>query len=229
MAIARTAVRRPVTDAPAEEGPLVSKGAEASLRRVEWMGLSAIAKEREAKAYRPKALDERLRTERTRAEVRLLVEARRLGVRTPIVYDVDLAHHRIVLEELTGRTFRAWLEDPASAPERLERMAHALGAALGRLHAGGIAHGDLTSSNVLFPDGPDGPAALLDLSMGTRNAGVEELGIDLHLVEEDLKALSPRSDALVKGFWAGYAEGNPTGGAAVRERARQIRGRMRYA
>ena len=215
--------------APAPDGPVLSRGAEAVLRRVEWMGLSAIAKEREAKSYRPKALDERLRNERTRAEVRLLVEARRLGVRTPIVYDVDLPHHRIVLEELSGRTLRAWLEDPAAPPETLERMARALGLALGRLHGGGIAHGDLTSSNVLFPDGPDGPAALLDLSMGTRNAGVEELGIDLHLVEEDLTALSPRSESLVRGFWGGYAEGNPTGGAAVRERARQIRGRMRYA
>ncbi len=215
--------------APAPEGSVLSRGAEATLRRVEWMGLPSIAKEREAKSYRPKALDERLRNERTRAEVRLLVEARRLGVRTPIVYDVDLAHHRIVLEELAGRTLRAWLEDPTASPEAVDRMARSLGLALGRLHAGGIAHGDLTSSNVIFPDGPDGPAALLDLSMGTRNAGVEELGIDLHLVEEDLKALSPRSESLVRGFWAGYAEGNPTGGAAVRDRARQIRSRMRYA
>ncbi len=214
---------------PAGEGaPLWSRGAEASLRRVEWMGLPAVAKERDAKGYRPKALDQRLRTERTRAEVRLLVEARRLGVRTPIVYDIDLAHHRVIMEELPGPTLRACLEDPRFEPESLRAMVRSLGVALGRLHAGGIAHGDLTSSNVLFPDGPSGPAALIDLSMGTRNAGVEERGIDLHLVDEDLRALSPKGEALLKEFFAGYAEGNPAGHAEVRTRAREIRARMRY-
>lgn len=211
------------------KGPVLSRGAEASLRRVEWMGWKAIAKERETKSYRPKALDERLRNERTRAEVRLLVEARRLGVRTPIIYDVDLVHHRLVLEELPGPTLRQAIEDPTTPPEALAGMIRALGRALGRLHAGGIAHGDLTSSNVLYPDGPDGPAALIDLSMGGRNAGVEELGIDLHLVEEDLRALSARGEALLKEFHAGYAEGNPDGHADARARAREIRGRVRYA
>ena len=40
-----------------------------------------------------------------------------------------------------------------------------------RLHAGGISHGDLTSSNVLYPGGPDGSPAFLDLSMGSRSPG----------------------------------------------------------
>jgi tRNA A-37 threonylcarbamoyl transferase component Bud32 len=65
--------------------------------------------------------------------------------------------------------------------------------------------------------------------MGTRSPGIEELGIDLHLVEEDLKALSPRATALVRAFHEGYAGGNPSGAKDVRARARQIRGRIRYA
>ncbi len=207
----------------------LSRGAEASLRRVEWMGLPAIAKERDPKGYRPKALDRRLRTERTRAEVRLLVEARRHAVRTPIVYDIDLSHHRLILEELPGPTLRAYLEDASSDPTALRAMVRSLGIALGRLHAGGIAHGDLTTSNVLFPEGPTGPAALIDLSMGSRNAGIEELGIDLHLVEEDLRALSAKGETLLKEFFAGYADGNPATHSEVRARANAIRGRMRYA
>lgn len=82
---------------------------------------------------------------------------------------------------------------------------------------------------MLFPDGPGGPPALLDLSMGSRSPGIEELGIDLHLVEEDLKALHAGSEALVKAFHDGYAEGNPSGEKDVRTRARAIRGRVRYA
>ncbi|MGB6501162.1 MAG: KEOPS complex kinase/ATPase Bud32 [Thermoplasmata archaeon] len=210
-------------------GRTVSRGAEATLRAVDWWGFPALLKERDAKGYRPKKLDDRLRRERTRTEVRLLVDARRLGIRTPIVYDVDLDRHRILLEELPGSTLKQLIEDGALPPEGLARAVRAFGVSLGRLHAGGIAHGDLTSSNVLFPDGPDRAPAFLDLSMGSRSPGLEELGIDLHLVEEDLKALSSRAAALVRAFLEGYDEGNPSGAKDVRARAKQIRGRVRYA
>jgi Kae1-associated kinase Bud32 len=215
-----------------EEEPVgrpVSRGAEASLRAVDWWGFPALLKERDAKNYRPKKLDDRLRRERTRTEVRLLVDARRLGVRTPLVYDVDLDRHRIILEELPGPTLKQLIEDGSLTPETLVGAVRGFGVALGRLHAGGIAHGDLTSSNVLFPDGPERAPAFIDLSMGSRSPGVEELGIDLHLVEEDLKALSPRAAALVRAFLEGYDEGNPNGAKDVRARAKQIRGRVRYA
>ncbi len=211
------------------DGRTVSRGAEASLRAVDWWGFPALLKERDEKQYRPKALDERIRRERTRTEVRLLVDARRLGVRTPLVYDVDLAKSRLTLEELPGPTLKQLIEDPNLPPAELVTAVRSFGRALGRLHAGGIAHGDLTSSNVLFPDGATRAPALIDLSMGTRNPGLEELGIDLHLVEEDLRALSARSEALVKAFHAGYGEGNPSGAKDARLRARQIKGRIRYA
>jgi len=211
------------------EGPTVSRGAEASLRKVDWWGFPALLKERDLKTYRPKALDERIRRERTRNEARLLVDARRLGVRTPLLYDIDLPRHRLILEELPGPTLRQLLEDPALPVEDLTLAVRSFGLALGKLHAGSIAHGDLTSSNVLLPEGPRGPPAFLDLSMGTRSPGLEELGIDLHLVEEDLKALSPRAETLVRAFHEGYAEGNPKGAKDVRARAKAIRGRVRYA
>ena len=210
-------------------GRPVSEGAEASIRAVDWWGFPALLKERDAKSYRPKKLDDRLRRERTRNEVRLLVDARRAGVRTPHVYDVDLERHRLIREALPGPTLTQLLDEPALPAAELAAAVRAFGTALGRLHAGGIAHGDLTSSNVLFPEGPAGPVALIDLSMGSRSAGNEELGIDLHLVEEDLKALSPRAPSLVRAFQAGYAEGNPDGAKKVRARAKAIRGRVRYA
>ncbi len=218
-----------MSDEPTSSGPPLSRGAEATIRRVDWWGFPALLKERDLKSYRPKALDERLRRERTRNEVRLLVEARRLGVRTPLVYDIDLTRHRLTLEELPGPTLRQLLEDPGVPGEALAAAVRSFGAALGRLHAGRIAHGDLTSSNVLFPDGPEGPPAFLDLSLGSRNPGVEELGIDLHLVEEDLKALHARSEGLLRSFYDGYTSAHPEGASDVRARARAIRGRVRYA
>ncbi len=209
--------------------PTRARGAEAAIRAVDWWGFPALLKERDPKGYRPKALDDRLRRERTRTEARLLVEARRHGVRTPILYDIDLEKHRLILEELPGPTLRALLEDPQLPFATLETALGQFGTVLGQLHAAGISHGDLTSSNVLFPDGPERPPALLDLSMGERNAGIEELGIDLHLVEEDLAGLHPKAEALRKRFVAAYTEANPARAAEVRQRAKEIRGRVRYS
>lgn len=206
-----------------------ARGAEASLRKVDWWGFPALLKDRDTKAYRPKALDERLRRERTRTEARLLTEARRLGVRTPILYDIDLVHHRLVMEELPGPTLKELLDASGGEVTGLEGPLTRFGEALGKLHAGGVSHGDLTSSNVLFPDGPGGPPALIDLSMGVRGPSLEELGIDLHLVEGDLKAIHRQGEALFRAFLGGYAEGNPDGQKDVRQRAKEIRGRVRYA
>ncbi len=222
---------RPVDPAVPEGRPgrTVSRGAEASLRKVDWWGFPALLKERDAKGYRPKALDERLRKERTRNEARLLVEARRLGVRTPLIYDLDLTHHRLLLEELPGPTLKSLLEEHREETAPLGPPVRAFGRVLGLLHAGGLSHGDLTSSNVLYPDGPSAPPALIDLSMGHKGAGLEEMGIDLHLVEEDFKGLHPEGEALLGEFRNGYRDGHPNGGADVEARAKEIRGRVRYA
>ena len=45
--------------------------------------------------------------------------------------------------------------------------------------------------------------------MGDRNAGIEEKGIDLHLVEEDLRALSSHGESLLRAFHQGYALAYP--------------------
>ncbi|MFH0948941.1 MAG: serine/threonine protein kinase, partial [Candidatus Aenigmatarchaeota archaeon] len=58
---------------------IIARGAEAVISRDE----NDIIKERVAKHYRLKEIDERLRSSRTRAESRLLREARRAGVYVP--------------------------------------------------------------------------------------------------------------------------------------------------
>ncbi|MCI4323669.1 MAG: Kae1-associated serine/threonine protein kinase [Thermoplasmata archaeon] len=212
----------------AEEPKPTHRGAEAAIAKVEWLGWPALRKSRDRKVYRPKELDERLRRERTRNEARLLSDARRLGVRTPIVYDVDLTEYRLVLEELPGATLKEMLDAGREDAASLEGPVRAFGEVLGRLHAGGISHGDLTSSNVMFPGGADAAPALIDLSLGHRSASVEELGIDLHLVEEDLGSLHPNGAKLYKVFLDGYQAANPDHGKDVRQRAKEIKGRMRY-
>src|SRR4030042_958213 len=62
------------------------------------------------------------------------------------------------------------------------RVARALGATLGRLHAAGLVHGDPTTSNFIVEHlPPEGEVALavIDMSMGGPAEGGEERGVDL--------------------------------------------------
>ena len=83
---------------------LLKQGAEAELRRIEWHGRPAVEKVRLPKPYRQEKLDDELRKSRLRTEARLMSEARKLGLSVPLLYDVDVAGHRLVMEFLSGAT-----------------------------------------------------------------------------------------------------------------------------
>lgn len=206
-------------------GRILAEGAEARVSEEEFLGVPAVRKVRPEKAYRPGDLDRRLRLERIRTEVRLLREARRAGVATPLVLDVDEDAFSLVLERLPGRPLTEFLGPGAGPLPKQEGLCRQWGALLGRLHASRISHGDLTASNVLW-DGEH--LTLLDLSLGSRDPEVEELGIDLHLVEEDLNTLSAEAPRLLEAFRSGYEATFPRAPES-QARAQEIRGRIRYA
>lgn len=208
-------------------GPPVSEeGAEAQVREEIFLGITALRKLRVAKAYRPKHLDSRIRSERMRMEVRLLREARAIGVRTPFVLDVDMEEGSFIMEKIEGRTLTDLLLDPGITADLRSRVMEELGRALGRLHASGISHGDLTGSNVMWTGNQ---VVLIDLSMGSRTPELEEMGIDLHLMEEDLNTLAQDANGLYDRLLSGYREGNAGTAVQVIERSREIKGRVRYS
>jgi Kae1-associated kinase Bud32 len=111
-------------------------------------------------------------------EARLLHEARKAGVPVPVVYDVDLVGDRIVMEFVEGPTVKEVLQKRLEDPRAIARAVGTLG---GTLHAHGIVHGDLTTSNMLWRDGR---IHLIDLSMGERTDDLEAQGVDLRLLKE---------------------------------------------
>lgn len=132
----------------------LSQGAEACVWGVTYLGRDAVLKTRLTKAYRHPSLDETLTRERLLGEARALARARRAGVDAPVPLLVDVPRASLVLERVVGVTLKAWL---ARAPlsDALAVAAH-LGAAVAKLHAAGIAHGDLTTSNVMLRSSADG-------------------------------------------------------------------------
>ena len=178
----------------------------------------SVTKRRVRKTYRHADLDERLRRRRTRTEARLTSEARRLGVPTPIVLDVDPAEGRLVFEHVGGADLRAALSEP---------RVRAIGRHLARCHVGGFVHGDPTPRNVRVDAGTDGEGRvyLIDFGLGYYTDDVEDHAMDLHVFEGALGGTTADAAPLVAAFEEAYAT---AGDEAVLAQLREIEGRGRY-
>lgn len=191
----------------AEPPPLAPhRGAEAV---VEFRDGEAV-KRRVPKGYRAPALEERLRGERFRAEARLMVEARRAGVPTPVIRGADPGQGELRMERLEGPRLR---DRPTSSACRRA------GALLGRLHRASIVHGDPTPSNLLFDRGR---LHLIDFGLAEATSEEEARGVDLHLFLQCVP--EPR---LRRAFREGYRQEFRGAGTALR-RAAEIGRRVRY-
>jgi N6-L-threonylcarbamoyladenine synthase/protein kinase Bud32 len=181
-----------------------------------------VTKRRVRKAYRHPDLDERLRQRRTRTEARLTSEARRLGVPTPIVLDVDPPAGRLVLGHVGGADLRAALSEP---------RVRAVGRQLARCHEGGFVHGDPTPRNVrVDPDtapatDDGGRVYLIDFGLGYYTDDVEDYAMDLHVFEGALGGTADDAEPLGDAFEDAYAT---AGDEAVLAQLREIEGRGRY-
>ena len=172
------------------------RGAEAT---VDFAG-STVVKRRLAKGYRHPDLDERLRTTRTRAEARLTSEARRHGVPTPLVVDVDPVEGVITFQQVG----EADLADDLT-PDRVERV----GRYLARLHAAGIVHGDPTTRNVrVAPDGE----FLIDFGLGFHSGHVEDHAMDLHVFRQSVVGTATDPGVLLTALVDGYRDERTDGG-----------------
>ena len=190
------------------------KGAEAT---VSFEG-NRVVKVREVRAYRHPALDERLRHERTREEARLTSEARRQGVPTPLVWDVDPPAGRLVLQHVGDADLR-----DALTPDRVRTLARHLAT----IHEAGFVHGDPTTRNVRVTREPgEGPGLhLVDFGLGYYSRDREDHAMDLHVLAQSLAGTADDPEALRAAAESAYRD---AGDAQVLDRLRDIEGRGRY-
>ncbi|WP_327053351.1 bifunctional N(6)-L-threonylcarbamoyladenine synthase/serine/threonine protein kinase [Halomicrococcus gelatinilyticus] len=193
-------------------------GAEATVT----VGTERVVKRRLPKSYRHPELDERLRRDRTVLEARLTSDARRAGVPTPVVYDVDPVEGVIEFE----RVGDADLRDGLTA-DRVRDVGRHLAA----MHAAGLVHGDPTTRNVRV----DGDLTyLIDFGLGYYTDDVEDYAMDLHVFDQSLAGTADDADRLRTAFEAAYAEGEAAAGGigtadvTVLDQLREVEGRGRY-
>jgi Kae1-associated kinase Bud32 len=125
------------------------------------------------------------------------------------------------MEWLPGKRLKDVL-DSVSVRASL-RLLQAAGDSVARLHARGIIHGDLTTSNMLV-EGKS--VALIDFGLGSFSDDAEDMGTDLHVFQESLTASHAVGAEGFRHFMKGYATGKKAN-AVVRKLA-DIAKRGRY-
>ncbi len=187
----------------------IGRGAEAILTR----NGDVVKKWRLPKSYRLKELDERLRVERTTMEARIMAEARRTGVPTPIIRDIS--KFELVMEFIDGVKLKDII-----TPALSERV----GELVGKLHRSGIVHGDLTTSNMILKDGR---IYFIDFGLAYHDQSLEAQGVDVHVYFQTLKSTHDDAESLIEAFKRGYRREYQRADAVL-ERVEDIRSRGRY-
>ncbi|KAI3742615.1 hypothetical protein L1987_60304 [Smallanthus sonchifolius] len=146
------------TEANVENGSLVliKQGAEARVFESTFSGRKSTVKERFSKKYRHPTLDSKLTLKRLNADARCMTKARRLGVSTPVLYAVDTVSHTLTFEYVEGPSIKdIFLKFGLQGvvEEKMDGIALQIGDTIGKLHDGGVIHGDLTTSNMLWRSG----------------------------------------------------------------------------
>ncbi|WP_435333996.1 bifunctional N(6)-L-threonylcarbamoyladenine synthase/serine/threonine protein kinase [Haloarchaeobius sp. TZWWS8] len=219
-----------VTWRDADEDVHVSPGAGETVRGAEAVVSfedDRVEKRRIPKAYRHPALDETLRRDRTVLEARLTSQARREGVPTPVVRDLDPAESTIVFEFVGDLDLR---ENCTEAGVR------DVGRHLAVIHDAGFVHGDPTTRNVRVESrtASDEPSAdepgrtyLIDFGLGYHTDHVEDYAMDLHVFDQSLVGTADDPDPLRDAFRAAYREASSQADAVL-GRLHDVEGRGRY-
>lgn len=203
---------------------IIARGAEAILYKEKADGQDALAKERVKKSYRLPEIDSELRLQRTKREARLLSEARRSGVLTPKVLEVDEKNRKIIMEFIGGKRLKEFFNE--APEEKAADIAEKTGAQIALLHSGGIVHGDLTTSNMILKEGK---IYFIDFGLGEVSQRIEDFATDLSVLKEALKSTHfARLELLWGNIVKGYKSANPNS-EQVLKRMEEIEKRGRYA
>ncbi|MEA2046277.1 MAG: Kae1-associated kinase Bud32 [Euryarchaeota archaeon] len=187
----------------------IGRGAEAVITREG----DTVTKWRRPKGYRLPALDGKIRRERTVMEARIISEARRCGVPTPVVLDVT--RFELTMEYIEG----AKLKDVIDLD-----LSRRLGELVGRLHGCGIIHGDLTTSNMILKGDR---LYLIDFGLASHDQSIEAQGVDLHVFFQTVKSTQDRHESLAEAFKEGYTSTYAQAGVVLK-RVEEIEARGRY-
>ena len=169
---------------------LIAQGAEAIIT----LSKNKVIKDRISKSYRIKELDEKIRRQRTKKEVKLLEKASNL---IPVPEIISSDKYQIELEFIKGKK----LSDCLDSLKNKEEICIKTGENTAKLHDSNIIHGDLTTSNMLLKKQE---LFFIDFGLGFESNKDEDKAVDLHVLKEALEARHFNNS---KRFWQKVLKG----------------------
>ena len=159
------------------QGEIIRRGAEAVLIRSNWFNRDVLIKYRLSKNYRISEIDKDLRFSRTIKEGRTLIELFKCGLPVPSIFEINPARGLIVMQYITGNRLKDMV--PKLSNEELEIIFKEIGYWLAKMHQMQRAHGDLTTSNIIYTENRE--LFFIDFGLTETDIGIEEKAMDLHL------------------------------------------------
>lgn len=202
------------------------KGAEAELVENIIDGKKVLEKNRIKKNYRNSKLDIAIRKTRTRSEAKLLREAS-VFVNVPKIISVSEEKFQIIMEFIPGQRLKEVIENK-------KELCKIAGMEIRKLHDGGIIHGDLTTSNIIFVKDTKnkefkdrikkhGPLFFIDFGLGYFSKDLEAKATDLVVFKKTFNATHSK----LKNGWTLVMKGyNPS--PEMIERMNAVEKRTRY-
>lgn len=193
---------------------IIARGAEAVILQEK----KSVIKHRVPKGYRYPALDETLRTLRTRAEARILEKAAQI-ISVPRLITINESEKKLELEYIKGKK----LADHFDKLKNASSIAKQIGISLAKLHDANIMHGDLTTSNMIYHK----KLYFIDFGLAFHSTRVEDKAVDIHVFKEALEAKHPLKHlVLYKAFLTGYKTSKLS--SAVLKQLEKVEKRGRY-
>lgn len=211
-----------------KKNTIISRGAEATIERIQLFGKGAVKKTRVPKGYRHPALDEKLRKERLSHEAKMLHEVKSFGIRTPVLYALDKNEMAIYMEYIDAPRLKHVLLSKAKGKLR-EELCREFGKQIAQLHNHNIVHGDLTTSNVLVKNEKTKKPELvfIDFGLAQITPKIEDKAVDLVNLKKTFTATHSDFlqgwDLIVQGYTDNH------GRKEVLAQMKEVESRIRYA
>jgi len=196
----------------------IAQGAEAII----YLKGDDVIKDRISKSYRHPELDKKIIKRRTKAETKILTKTSKI-INTPLPKESG-KDNKIIMPFIDGKKLSLHLDKfPLTKQKQIMKL---IGISVSKLHKEKIAHGDLTTSNMIYKDNK---VYFIDFGLGFQNAKYEDKGVDIHLLKQALEAKHFKNwEILFKEFEKSYKSNNTSEAKKVLERLKVIEKRGRY-
>jgi len=199
---------------------LLYQGAEAKI----YLRDKFIIKDRIPKAYRIKELDDKIRKRRTCSEAKLLEKASKI-INAPNPFFIpNKGFYQIKMPFIDGKKLSDNLDNFPLKTQK--QICGQIGKSIAKLHKENIAHGDLTTSNIILKEKE---IYLIDFGLGYQNGKYEDKAVDIHLLKQALEAKHFQNwNILFNEFLKGYKKENKKESEKVLNQLIKVEQRGRY-